>query len=90
MFQQSLDVPVESYEFRRQPVEQFRMGREFTLGPKFFAGAHDSGAKDRFPVAVGDHARGKGILFIDKPLRQRESVQRFSLGQRGERGRSSL
>ena len=77
-------TPAGIHEFDRQPVEQFGMRRPLALRAEIFGRAHDSSAEITRPDSIDRHARGQGVVARDQPARERESIRRLVLRQRGE------
>ena len=79
-FLQRLHVPTEPHEFRREPVEQFRMRRMIRLRTKILRRLHEADAHEFFPLAVHPHARRERVRGIDEPAREAEAVRRRTRG----------
>ena len=62
---QGLDVPSAGDEFGGQPIEEFGMGRQFTLAAEVFAGLYQTRSKAALPKPVHRDPSCEGIGWID-------------------------
>ena len=62
---QGLDVPSAGDEFGGQPIEEFGMGRQFTLAAEVFAGLYQTRSKAALPEPVHRDPSREGIGWID-------------------------
>ena len=62
---QGLDVPSAGNELGGQPIEEFGMGRQFTLTAEVFAGLHQTCSKAALPEPVHRDPSREGIGWID-------------------------
>ena len=70
-------VPAAVAEFRREPIEQFRMRRQFTLRTEIVHDRAQADAKIHRPEAIRDRTRGDGILAARDPAREIETGETF-------------
>ena len=85
--QQVFQIPPAVHQFHSKPVEEFRVGRGFSLGAEFFTGAHQADAEDRFPQTIGDDPCGEGVAFVHQPPGQLQTVGLLSRGRESQAGR---
>ena len=83
-FEEVFQVPTGVHQVGGEPVEEFGVNGEVTLGAEVFAGADDAGAEEGFPVAVDGDAGGEGVVFGDEPAGEGEAVAGGVLGERVE------
>ena len=73
----------------REPIEQFRMARQFALGAEVLLRLDQAGAPQLAPQPVHRHARRQRVVRIDQPAGHAHSVGRGILRQRRKRGRNA-
>ena len=77
-----LHVPTRTDELGGEPVEQLRVRGPLTTHSEILRGLHQSNAEVQLPVAIHRDARGEGVVGVDEPPRQPQSVPRSFLRQR--------
>ncbi len=60
----SLYTPSRFNEFRRQPIEQLRMGRPLTQVAEIACGRYDSAAKMMSPNSIYKDPRDKWVIAV--------------------------
>ena len=67
-------------EFDGQPVEQFRVGGQFTLRAEVIEDRGKSGAMEDLPEPVGEGARRDRVLLRGQPVGEVEAREALLLG----------
>ena len=88
-FDESLAAPAEARQFGREPVEQFRMARQFAARAEIVFGFHERAAEEMFPKMIRGDAARERMRRLDEPAREIEAVGagRAGLERREHAGR---
>src|SRR5262245_41113453 len=65
------------------------MSRRLALRSEFLAGRHETTAKESFPIPIGHDARCQGIVLVDEPSGQAQTVGSLVGGWLMKRGGKS-
>ena len=84
-------VPAALLKLDRQPIEQLRMRRRFTLRAEILRCLHQPGTEEHLPEAIDSHARRERVFGADKPARESKPVVRPGFRHRRQhRGNAAL
>ncbi len=73
-------------EFDGEPVEQFAVEGDFALDAEIFGGFDEASPEEGLPDAVDLDACGEGMVWLEEPACEAESVWRGVFGWRWEEG----
>lgn len=73
----------------REVVEEFGIGREFSLHPKVIEGGHQAFAEEGGPVSVHHHPGGEGVVSRDQPAGEAEAILGSCLVRREQGSRKA-
>jgi len=76
-----LDIPVQTNQLGRQPIEQLRMRRPFTAATEILRGTHQARAEMMLPKPIRCDAGCERVFRTDQPPRKRQAVARSVAGK---------
>src|SRR5262249_55419359 len=87
-------APAVGSEFRREPIEQFRLRRTIALRSEIFGRRDEAASEILLPDSTDDDARHGGMACIDEPLCEGEAtgppLLREWVEDRGNAGRNKF